>query len=109
MEDNKDLNEIYADDKAPAKKDKLIRCITADGSVMAVAADTTNMPPLTQENGLSIYSVLILIYLALVSSVAYTLWGLLLRKNDVSKIAIFGFMTPVLGVILCFLHQTNTG
>ena len=43
MEDNKDLNEIYADDKAPAKKDKLIRCITTDGSVMAVAADTTNI------------------------------------------------------------------
>lgn len=43
MEDNKDLNEIYADNKAPAKKDKLIRCITADGSVMAVAADTTNI------------------------------------------------------------------
>ena len=70
------------------------------GMIGGIAADKTNMPPLNQENGLSIYSFLILIYLALVSSVAYTLWGLLLRKNDVSKIAIFGFMTPVLGVIL---------
>jgi len=44
-----------------------------------------------------------LIYLALVSSVAYTLWGLLLKRNDVSKISVFGFMTPVTGVILSAL------
>ena len=48
-------------------------------------------------------AVIILMYLALVSSVAYTLWGLLLKKNDVSKISIFGFMTPVLGVVLSAL------
>ena len=45
-------------------------------------------------------AVLILIYHALVSSVAYTLWGILLRKNDVSRISVFGFMNPVIGVIL---------
>ena len=45
----------------------------------------------------------ILLYLALVSSVAYTVWGLLLRKNDVSKISIFGFMTPIMGVVLSAL------
>ena len=44
-----------------------------------------------------------LIYLALVSSVAYTLWGLMLKRNDVSKISVFGFMTPVTGVILSAL------
>ena len=43
---------------------------------------------------------LILIYLALISSVAYTLWGILLKYNDVSKISIFGFMNPVFGVVL---------
>ena len=48
-------------------------------------------------------AVLMLVYLALVSSVAYTLWGLLLKKNDVSKISVFGFMTPVLGVVLSAL------
>ena len=47
--------------------------------------------------------VLMLVYLALVSSVAYTLWGLLLKRNDVSKISVFGFMTPVTGVILSAL------
>lgn len=47
--------------------------------------------------------IIILIYLALVSSVAYTLWGLLLKKNDVSKIAVYGFVTPVAGVILSMI------
>lgn len=35
--------EIYADENAPAHQDKLIRCITSDGAVLAIAADTTNI------------------------------------------------------------------
>ncbi len=38
-------------------------------------------------------------YLALVSAVAYTLWGILLKYNPVSRVAVFGFMNPVLGVV----------
>lgn len=34
---------IYANENVPVHKDKLIRCITSDGAVMAVAADTTNI------------------------------------------------------------------
>ena len=41
-----------------------------------------------------------LLYLALISAVAYTLWGLLLKYNDVSKVAVMGFMNPVFGVVL---------
>lgn len=41
----------------------------------------------------------LLLYMALISSVAYTLWGVLLRHNPVSRISVFGFMTPVFGVI----------
>lgn len=41
-----------------------------------------------------------LIYLALVSSVAYSLWGILLKHNPVSKVSVFGFMNPVCGVLL---------
>ena len=41
-----------------------------------------------------------LLYLALVSAVAYTLWGILLKYNPISKVAVFGFMNPVFGVIL---------
>ncbi len=54
-------------------------------------------------------AVLMLIYLALVSSVAYTLWGLLLKHSDVSKISVFGFMTPVTGVILSALLLDEAG
>lgn len=41
-----------------------------------------------------------LVYLACVSAVAYSLWGILLKYNPVSKVAVFGFMNPVFGVIL---------
>ncbi len=41
-----------------------------------------------------------LIYLALLSAVAYALWGILLKYNPVSKVAVFGFMNPVFGVLL---------
>ena len=54
-------------------------------------------------------ALLVLLYLALVSSVAYTLWGLLLKNNDVSQISVFGFMTPVSGVILSALMLGETG
>ncbi|MSS19721.1 DMT family transporter [Eubacteriaceae bacterium RF-744-FAT-4] len=42
----------------------------------------------------------ILIYLALVSAVAYGLWALLLAHNPVSKVQIYFFVTPVAGVFL---------
>ena len=45
-------------------------------------------------------NVVIVLYLAAVSAIAYTLWGTLLKYNSVSKISVFGFLTPVFGVIL---------
>ncbi len=50
----------------------------------------------------------ILIYLAFLSAVAYSLWSVLLKYNPVSKIAVFGFMTPVFGVILSALFLGET-
>lgn len=41
-----------------------------------------------------------LFWLAIVSAVAYSLWGILLKHNPVSRVAVFGFMNPVFGVIL---------
>lgn len=41
-----------------------------------------------------------LFYLALISAVAYSLWGILLKYNDVSRVAVYGFMNPVFGVLL---------
>lgn len=46
------------------------------------------------------HSTVLLIYMALISAVAYSLWGILLKHNTVSKVAVFGFMNPVFGVIL---------
>ena len=45
-------------------------------------------------------SITILIYLSFVSAIAYALWAVLLKYNTVSKVAVYGFMTPVFGVIL---------
>lgn len=48
----------------------------------------------------SVSALLMLFYLACISSVAYSLWGILLKYNPVSKVAIFGFTNPVFGVLL---------
>ena len=45
----------------------------------------------------------ILVYLAFVSAVAYSVWGILLKHNPVSKVAIYGFSNPVIGVFLSAL------
>ena len=48
-------------------------------------------------------SVMILLYLAFVSAAAYSLWSVLLKYNPVSKVAVFGFMNPICGVIISSL------
>lgn len=48
-------------------------------------------------------AVAMLLYLAFVSAAAYTIWGILLKYNPLSKVAVFGFMNPVFGVILSML------
>lgn len=45
----------------------------------------------------------VLIYLAFVSTFAYSIWTILMKYNDVSRVSIFGFMTPVFGVFLSAL------
>ena len=51
-------------------------------------------------NNLDVKSVLIIVYLAFVSATAYSLWSILLKNNEVSKVAVCGFMIPVFGFIL---------
>ena len=53
--------------------------------------------------------VAMLVYLAMISAVAYSLWGILLKYNPVSRVAVFGFMNPVFGVILSALLLNETG
>lgn len=45
-------------------------------------------------------AIAVLTYLSFLSAVAYALWGLLLKHNPVTKVTIYNFMTPVMGVIL---------
>ena len=44
-----------------------------------------------------------LLYLALLSAVAYSLWAVLLRVNPVSRVAVYTFLQPIFGVILSLL------
>lgn len=48
----------------------------------------------------TIKGIILLIFLALVSAVAYSLWSILLKSNPVSRVAVCGSMTPVFGFIL---------
>ena len=61
---------------------------------------------ITQIGGLK--GVLMILYLAFISAAAYTIWGILLKHNPVSKISVIGLMNPVFGVILSaiFLGET---
>ena len=69
---------------------------TLGGIIMAVAGLCMG----GQLHGFTLRSTMLLIYMALISAVAYSLWGILLKHNPVSKVAVFGFMNPVFGVIL---------
>lgn len=54
-------------------------------------------------------SVGMLVYLAMVSAVAYSLWSLLLKYNPISRVAVYGFMNPVCGVLLSALLLDEAG
>lgn len=45
-------------------------------------------------------SAALLFYMALLSTVAFSLWTLLLKYNPVGKVAIYGFTIPIFGVLL---------
>lgn len=51
----------------------------------------------------------ILLWLSVVSAAAYTLWGVLLKYNPVSRITVFTFSTPIFGVLLSALLLGETG
>ena len=53
-----------------------------------------------QMEGLDLRSGSLLLYMALLSSVAFAVWSLLLKHNPVGMIAAFNFLIPVFGVAL---------
>lgn len=48
-------------------------------------------------------SVILLLYLALISAVAYSLWSMLLKYNPIGKVSVYSFMNPIFTVILSFV------
>lgn len=55
-------------------------------------------------------ALLMLLYLSLLSAVAYSLWSVLLKYNPVSKVTVFGFLNPVFGSVfsLVFLRERDS-
>ena len=49
---------------------------------------------------ISMWGIPLLIYMAMISAVAFSLWGILLKHNPVSRISVFGFMTQIFGVVI---------
>lgn len=56
-----------------------------------------------QLSGWCVKSVILLIYMALISSVAYSVWGILLKHNPVGKVAVYSFTNPIFSVLLSFV------
>ena len=46
------------------------------------------------------WALLLILYMGMISAVAYSLWGLLLKNHPVSSVTIFCFTTPIFGVLL---------
>lgn len=61
-----------------------------------------------QLSGWCVKSVLLLIYMALISSVAYSVWGILLKANPVGKVAVYSFTNPIFSVLLSFVFLGET-
>lgn len=55
-------------------------------------------------------AVILLIYLGCISAVAYSLWGILLKYNNVSRVTVFGFMNQICGVTFSaiFLKEASS-
>ena len=48
----------------------------------------------------SALAVVVMLYLAFICGAGYVLWALLMKNNPVSRIAVFGFVNPVVNVLL---------
>lgn len=50
--------------------------------------------------GFTIKSVILLIYMALLSTAAFSIWTILMKYNPVGKVAVYTFTIPIFGVVL---------
>lgn len=70
------------------------------GSIMLILIGKSNGSTLTF---VSIESGFLLLYMALISSVALVVWSTLYKYNKVGKITVYNFLTPIFGAILSAL------
>lgn len=49
-------------------------------------------------------AIILLLYMAVLSAVAFTIWAILLKYNNVGKITIYNFLVPVFGTILSAVY-----
>lgn len=77
------------------------------GGIIMAAAGAAFGGHMIIADGKAAGAITLLTYMALISAAAYSIWGLLLKYNHVSRVVIFGFLNPVFGVILSaiFLHE----
>ncbi len=61
-------------------------------------------------SGFTPVSIVLLLYMAFISAAAYSLWGILLKYNPVSRITVFMCMTQIFGVAFSalFLKETSS-
>lgn len=77
-------------------------------SVIGMSMKAATGSELTMPAAFNGYSLTVLMYLAMVSAVAYTLWSVLLKNNPVSQVAVFGFTTPIFGSIISAIVLNET-
>ena len=75
-------------------------CQFVVGGLILMAAGAAAGGRITQFSGAAAG---LLVYLACISAVAYSLWGILLKYNPVSRVTIFGFMSQIFGVVFSAL------
>ncbi|MBR3150315.1 MAG: DMT family transporter [Eubacterium sp.] len=92
----------YSDSSDPAM---LSGCQFMLGGAVMIAVGLICGGRLTELNA---RGVLITVYLMLVSALAYSLWSILIKHNSVSKIAVFGFLTPIFGFVMSLMFDASS-
>lgn len=67
------------------------------GGAILIAAGLISGGSIT---GFTVKSTVLLLYMALLSTISFTLWTMLIKYNPVGKVTIYGFTIPVFGVAL---------
>ena len=86
----------------------MIKTLKKEKSPFSVMADLTVCLAVLEGMAVYYYGLRALVT-AFVSAAAYSLWAVLLKHNPVSKVAIFGFMNPVCGVLLSTILLDEKG